>query len=275
MTRNPHRARLARTFGRASRSLLLILCWSLANPATAQRHAASLPPADPTEDPARLSAGFLSSHPDLRFRLLGIQKWQQGEKREALDYFMRAAYYADKPSQAMVAEMYWEGDGVPRDRSLAYVWMDLAAERGYRGFVGLREQYWSRMDIRDRNAALAHGETVFGRYADDVAQPRIDRALRRGLRNQTGSRTGFTGALKIVVPGPGGFPEEIDASKYYDSQFWNPAQYRAWHDAVWKDPPVGKVVIGDFENVIQATTPSTPVPTAEPESEHEPDVPPR
>jgi len=65
------------------------------------------PPTDPTQDPVLLSAGFLSAHPDLRFRILALEKREAGKLEEAFRLFQRAAWYADKPSQAMVAEMLW------------------------------------------------------------------------------------------------------------------------------------------------------------------------
>ncbi len=60
--------------------------------------------------------------------------------------FLRAARYADKPSQAMIAQMLWNGDGVPVDRVMAYVWADLAAERGYPAFIATREKFWSELN---------------------------------------------------------------------------------------------------------------------------------
>src|SRR3546814_2441093 len=93
-----------------------------------------------------VTSGFLNSHPDLRYRLLGMEAMREDRHGDAFKFFRRAAHFADKPSQGMVAEMLWNGDGVERDRALAYAWMDLAAERGYAGFLGLRERYWSRSE---------------------------------------------------------------------------------------------------------------------------------
>lgn len=85
----------------------------------APAHAAP-PLQDPTEDAMMMSAGFLSAHPDLRYRLLGLEEYRQGNHADAFRFFRRAAYYADKPSQGMVAEMLWQDQGVPQDRALAY-----------------------------------------------------------------------------------------------------------------------------------------------------------
>ena len=86
--------------------------------------------------------GFLNAHPDLLYRLRGFELIKSNQFDKAAIAFQRAALYADKPSQAYVAGMHWEGMGVPRNRSLAYAWMDLAAERGYPDFIAMREKMW-------------------------------------------------------------------------------------------------------------------------------------
>ena len=243
--------------------LLALLPVAFANGAEKR---APLPP-DPTADPLMITAGFLNAHPDLRYRLLGLERMKQGRHEEAFKYFRRAGFYADKPSQGMVAEMLWTGQGVARDRALAYAWMDLAAERGYLGFLGLRERYWAGLDDAERQRALEEGQAVYAKYGDAAAKPRIAMQLRRGRRNVTGSRTGFAGNLQIYVPGPGGMMQQIDGSKFYDERFWDPGQYQRWHDAVWARPLIGRVDVGDVEPVgeplppiesrIPATTPQT------------------
>lgn len=207
--------------------------------------ALAAPPPDPTADPDMIAAGFLTAHPDLRYRLAGIEALDDAPQ-DAFGYFQRAAYYADKPSQGMVAEMYWEGRGVARDRALGYAWMDLAAERGYRTFVVHRERYWESLDEADRARAVAAGQGVYARYGDTVAQPRMDAVLRRARRQVTGSRTGMAGNLKIVIPGSLG-NQTIDASRFYDPTYWDPDRYRQWHDATWMAPRRGRVTVGDVE----------------------------
>lgn len=249
---------------------LLLACLLLA-PATDAADKAKAPP-DPMQDPVMRSAGFLSSHPDLRFRLLALEKRKANEPEEAFKFFQRAAFYADKPSQAMVAEMLWDGVGTPRDRPLAYAWMDLAAERNYALFVEARERYWQQLDEAERTRAIEAGQDIYARYGDEAAQPRIANTLRRARMTVTGSRTGFTGNLRIIVPGPLG-DEAIDGSKFYDERYWDPAKYQAWHDAVWMNPRVGTVAVGEAKQVpgeaAESRIPKTePLPdAAEPETE--------
>lgn len=205
-------------------------------------------PIDPAADPMMRAAGFLEAHPDIRYRLLGLDEYRDNNYADALRFFQRAAHYADKPSQGMVAEMYWSGQGIAQDRPLAYAWMDLAAERGYQGFIGLRERYWNALDPAERQRALSVGEDVYARYGDAAAQERIARVLRRERKKLTGSRTGFVGNVQVYVPTAGGFAQ-IDGSKFWDSRYWDPQEYRQWQDSVWMTPRIGRVEVGEFEQV--------------------------
>lgn len=47
------------------------------------------------------------THPDLWYRSLGSSSYKEGFAAEAFTFFLRASRYADKPSQAIVATMYW------------------------------------------------------------------------------------------------------------------------------------------------------------------------
>ncbi|RDZ26444.1 sel1 repeat family protein [Lysobacter silvisoli] len=231
--------------------LLALLPLSIGAIAAEKRAA---PPPDPTEDPLILSGGFLTHHPDLRYRLLGIEAYKDKKLEKAMKFFVRAGYYSDKASQGMVGEMLWNGEGAPKDRALAYVWMDLAAERGYRGFLLLREKYWREMSEDERARALAEGPALYAVNGDAAARERLNRELRRGRRQTTGSRTGFTGNMQIIVPGPGGSQQVISGSKFYDERYWDPEQYAQWHDQIWMKPRVGTVDIGDVEKVEEVGT---------------------
>ena len=214
-----------------------------------------------------MTTGFLSAHPDLKYRLMGLDEYKKGNLADALKFFRRSAFYGDKPSQGMVAEMLWTGKGEAQDRPLAYAWMDLAAERGYEGFLGLRERYWAAMDPIEQQRALEVGQQVYATYGDAAAEPRLAAVLRRDRRNGTGSRTGFTGALQIYVPGPSGY-QQIDGSKMYDDRYWDPAQYRAWHDSIWMKPRIGRVDVGEVEQV-RTDAPASRVPATAPQIEAE------
>jgi len=219
-------------------------------------------PPDPLNDPMLITAGFLEHHQDLKYRLLGLKAYEKKNFGDALRFFRRASYFADKPSQGMVAEMYWKGEGAPRDRALAYAWMDLAAERGYEGFVGLRERYWNALDEGERARALDEGQAVYARFGDAAAKPRYEFKLRHASKQVTGSRTGFNRGVQLEIPGPAG-SETIEGSKFFDERYWNAQKYWAWQDRLWAKPRIGKVTVGEAEAVHKA--PDSRIPATAPE----------
>lgn len=192
------------------------------------------------------SQTFINQHPDLMHRLRGLEAYQKQRYSEAFTHFKRAAKFADKPSQGMVAEMLWKGEGVAMNRPLAYAWMELAAERLYPTMLAHREKYWETMNEAERAQALAQGQPVYDVYGDDVAKKRLSVVLRRAKNNITGSRVGFVGFLKICLDGLACL-QSVDGSEYYQDKFWKPEQYFKWQDEAWKNPPSGKVDIGPLE----------------------------
>lgn len=198
--------------------------------------------------PEVLTESFLAYHPDIKFRMEGLRAIEDGLPEAAFGSFKRASRYADKASQAAVADMLWHGRGTSPDRPLAYAWMDLAAERGYQTFVGLREYYWNAMTSEERDRALEVGKQVYAEYGDAVAKPRVERKLREGRSKITGSRAGFVGALTIQIPGPGGWMT-VDGSTYYADHYWRANDYFEWQDRTWKNPPTGTVDVGPLQSM--------------------------
>lgn len=204
-------------------------------------------------DPAVLTEGFLAAHPDLRWRREGIFAYEAGEHATAFRYFLRAARYADKASQAMVADMYWSGTGIAADRALAYAWMDLAAERMYADFVAHRERLWQSMDDVERADAVARGQQVYAEYGDHVAKPRLETVMRRARKNVTGSRLGFVGYLTIVPNSGllGGSGVSLSGEDYYAPRYWQPDAYWRLQDEIWRAPPRGRVRVGEVEQAVE------------------------
>ena len=198
-----------------------------------------------------MTEGFLAGHPDIRWRREALHDYANQRHTEAAKHFLRAARYGDKASQAMLAEMHWEGIGMPQDRALGYVWMDLAAERNYPNFLILRERYWHQLDETGRRDALARGQALYAEYGDEVAKPRLEKVMRREARSVTGSRTGFVGNLTIIpYTGPlAGTGVTLRADELYAKKYWNPEQYWQLQDEVWKGPPKGEVEVGELEPV--------------------------
>lgn len=203
---------------------------------------------------AMSSDGFMSYHPDLRWRRDGLLAYGRGDHAEALRRLKKGAYFGDKPSQAMVADMYWRGIGVKQDRALAYAWIDLSAERLYPDMVTFRERYWAALNEQERRDAVERGREIYAMYGDAVAKPRQAVHLRRGLRKMTGSRTGFVGNLAIFVRRADGSGFEMSGHQYYARELWKPEHYWGLQDTMWKAPVRERVRVGDLEQV-KAQTP--------------------
>ena len=192
---------------------------------------------------------FLNAHPDLKHRNEGWEAYQAGDYAAALENFRKAARYADKPSQAMLAEMLWLGHGVPVDRAMAYAWADLAAERGYVQFIRLREQYWRQLDAAEQERAVTDGRVLLDEYADVVARPRMAQFMKRAKQRARRTANSVSQPKMVMVPGPGGSTISIQGHRFYEPKFWDPVQYQAWQDAMWMDPPKGQVDVGDVQQV--------------------------
>ncbi len=195
---------------------------------------------------------FLNAHPDMKYRQEGWEAYQAGDHALAMEHFRKASRYADKVSQAMVAEMLWKGLGVPADPSMAYAWADLAAERGYPQFIRLREQYWRDLDAAQRERAVRDGQALLAEYADAAARPRMAEFMKKARQRMRRSASYVSAPNEIRVPDGFGGMVSIPSHRFYDSKFWDAKEYQAWQDAVWKDLPQGEVDVGDVEQVAPA-----------------------
>lgn len=183
---------------------------------------------------------YLQYHPDQQYRNLALEAYAQQDYANALSYFMEAARYADKASQAFIAGMYWEGLGVPSDPAMAYAWIDLASERRTPELLAYREHYWSQLDAAQRERASSIGLDLYAQYGDEVAQERLERIMLKGQ-----SRAAATRSPYLYVNGH---------VEWYQSKFWRPRQYWAFQETLIRDamPPVdamGEVHVRPLEPV--------------------------
>ena len=196
-----------------------------------------------TDDVVVMDPGYLAAHPDQLWRARGVERLGSGRGAEAIKNLRIAARYGDKPSQALLGALYWEGIEVPMDRATAYAWMDLASERGYREYLVTREQYWDELTPTERSRAVKVGGPIYDQYADVVAKPRLNNELRRSVRSITGSRTGFVGALSIIPMER--YTGDVDGNRFYDRRHWDPKQYWRVQDQLWNPhAPRGHVEVG-------------------------------
>ncbi|HBK45961.1 MAG TPA: hypothetical protein DDZ67_05895 [Xanthomonadaceae bacterium] len=192
------------------------------------------------------STSMRESHPDQHYRKLGADAYKAGRTEEARRYYQMAARYADKLSQAALAEMCWNGEGGDADHALAYVWMDMAAERGLPLFVAKREHYWKQLDEDERRHSVQVGRKLYAKYGDPSAKPRLERVLRVQRNQVAGSRLGFIGTSETYLPGTNGGYSRVASASFYQDRFWKP-------DAYWKAQDElmgrqGQVQIGAVEN---------------------------
>jgi uncharacterized protein len=192
------------------------------------------------------SQTFINQHPDLMHRLRGVKAFREQRYNDAFSHFKHAAKYADKPSQGMLAEMLWNGNGVAVNKVQAYAWMDIAAERFYPNMLLSREKMWSLLTEAEREQVMPIGLQLYENYGDDVAKRRLEAELIKAKRSITGSHVGFVGTLNICL-NPMECSQMVDGSVYYQDKFWKPEQYWQWQDTDWKSPQTGRVDVLPLE----------------------------
>ncbi len=205
----------------------------------------------PELDPAVITAGMLEAHPDLAGRQRGMDALLDGRPEDALDQFRRGARYGDKPSQAMLGELNWTGQGTPVDRVAGYLWMFLAAERGYHEFQVWAQMYWEQLDEAERAEVAARGPVLKAEFGDEAAAPRLARVLRRERQRGTGSMLDASGQAATITAYENGKPVAIDGRKFYAEENFDAAAYRQVQDRLWTAPLEGRVDVGEVEKVEQ------------------------
>lgn len=267
------------------RVIVLATCvlaiWGGAVAAQAQAPAGQISPTDLKQVASLRSLmdipTIADQHPDVYYRKLGVRAYQDGDKVRALRMFLKSSSYADKIAQAMVATMYWNGEGTPSDHPRAYAWMDLAADRGYRDLLIQRERYWNQLSDAERKQALAVGREVYAEYGDERGLRRLQLKFSAVLANVTGSHAGFLGNggtlftsgvgngrrqsvgvvpanLQTVLEGTSG--TFVDNDQRYASYVWNAKQYARLKDIEWK-LMAGHVEVGPLQ-VLPAPSGTSP-----------------
>ncbi|RDZ26443.1 sel1 repeat family protein [Lysobacter silvisoli] len=235
---------------------ILLPLTALAAPATEQRERAL------NFDTYHAAVLQSAGHPNELHRWHGVWAYDNGRYDEAIVQFRRAARYADKYSQHFLSMMYWYGEGAAPDRVEAYLWADLAAERGDNAdLLEIREKIWASLSAEQQLQVAERGEDYATRYGDKAALPRINSHIRHFARSQTGSRVGAqTARLDIglgrpdIWAGGGGSAVSTQAMKGVQTgEFYG--AHRTRPDAYWKDQGLllrtltGQVEVGDVDKV--------------------------
>jgi hypothetical protein len=223
------------------------------------------------EAPALTDANFmqldemlpsLRGRPNEEFRVQGLKAYQQGHYDDAIHRFELASEYADKYSQHYLSLIHWHGVGAPVDRVQAYIWSDLAAERGNPRLLAIREKMWAQLSAQEQARVPDAGASYYARYGDDVAKPRAEAEIRRFARNMTGSRVGYRNQRIDTGGGPvnGVFFSEVgsNAAAYAVSVAGSPDELYGKEgglkrlDTYWQEQDRlldGSVEVGELETV--------------------------
>lgn len=129
-------------------------------------------------------------------------------------YLHELAPIGDKYGQYMVGFMYLTGKGVEEDRIAASAWYRLAAERGTKEFVRVRDQVLSSLDDAERaesNRLFIELRREYGDLALLVSAIREDYEK---LKSLTGSRLA-AGSGPMVVVEMGGNGSTTSGSEYH------------------------------------------------------------
>lgn len=208
-----------------------------------------------------------AGHPNERARWRGVWSLDNGHPEAAVEQFQRAAAYGDKLSQHLLTLMYWHGNAIETDPVKAYIWADLAAERGTDSrLLAIREKIWSSLSPEQQRQAKQLGPGYYEQYGDERAVPRAEAAMRRLARSRTGSRAGAThSALDIIIGGSASGPQKpnslnnvasgsggMSAAVLYDSDSLEPDRYWQAEDQALARLMRDEVIVGEPERVRDA-----------------------
>ena len=144
------------------------------------------------------AGSFATYHPDQYYFDKAIEAFDRGRLGDTARVLEQSSRYGDKVAQVALALMARDGVGRAADPAEAYAWLDVAAERGYPMFLAEREALWQKLTPGDQARALELAKALHAEHGDAVAKPRLERLLRQGKAQQTGTRTG-AGSAKTGV----------------------------------------------------------------------------
>lgn len=189
-------------------------------------------------------------HPNEYHRLQAAKSAATGDWNDARKAFLLSARYADKYAQHRLSLLYWYGVGIPQDRVEAYIWADLAAERGYTQLLAIRERMWREMRPEEQAAVAERGPARYAEYGDGIGKERFKLAMGWHRRSITGSRTGHVGTLGVIAPTQGGTKASLLDNRQFigmhSAERTDPDQYWAREDRAWKK---GVVNVGEVKPV--------------------------
>jgi uncharacterized protein len=172
---------------------------------------------------------YTEGHPDIINEFAGMHRYAEGDYAGAMQRFLVAASYADKPSQLSIGLMYLNGQGVQKDPATAWAWISIAAERGYPQFVSTKNDLWLQLSSEQRQQARATEQQLYAQYGDPTAQPRMLQALQQGMANANSASNSIGAAQNYCAQS-----HAKECADLYAKWFWDPNSYFAGRDSTWK-----------------------------------------
>jgi hypothetical protein len=165
-------------------------------------------------------------------------------------YVNDLAAIGDKYSQYMAGYMCLHGKGVERDKVKASAWYRLAAERGSRQFVRVRDELLGSMSEEQKVASDAEFLSLRKRYSDLALILReLERERRAASERPTGSRlSGDSSSILIVKPFSG-------TTTRGDLKRRQEARIQGWLNHIGKlldiEPPAADMSDAEFDRLEQ------------------------
>jgi hypothetical protein len=171
------------------------------------------------------------------YRYKAAREASKGEWAHAAVLFEIAARYGDKYSHHRLSLLHWHGVGVTKNRIDAYVWADIAAERGYPTLLAIREKMWEALTPEEREAVPVRGKRLYEKYGDKAAL-----SLFRGMLARQRARHFILiqSSLRTSLP------------RFYEDSYLE-QEARSWKKKI-------RVDVGDVERVTSAAPAPAPVP---------------
>ena len=196
------------------------------------------------------------------------RRWTDAEK-----HFRIASTFADKYSQHRLSVMYWYGLGVPQDRIQAYVWADIAAERGYPQFLVVREWMWKSLTPEQQAATTQSGTAMYAQYGDVAAKERFAKALQLSAKRW---RAKQIGGIAAILPGKSKYGESATVEESlawgqaYAPENVQPDLYWAKEDRIMmiKGGRTAEVEVGEIQDVILFKLKPKTKPATQPKDEN-------
>jgi hypothetical protein len=163
-------------------------------------------------------------------------------------YVNDLAAIGDKYSQYMAGYMCLHGKGVERDKIKASAWYRLAAERGSREFVKVRDELLESMSEEQKVASDAEFLSLRQRYGDlALILRQLERERRAASERPTGSRLSGDSSSVLIVSPYGNTTTRSDLKRRQE------ASIQSWLNHIGKlldiEPPAADMSDADFERL--------------------------